>query len=92
MANRLRLEAEQPGADDVRGERVGIERGVRGGAGSPYANDRERDRRGRPRPSGTIVTPRWWTSWIAGSWSPTARLIAGVGVAASVVAAAARRS
>jgi hypothetical protein len=46
---------------------------------------------GVPALQGRSPRPGRWSSWIAGSWSPTSMVLAGVGAAASVVAAAGSR-
>jgi hypothetical protein len=46
---------------------------------------------GVPALQGTSSRPGWWSSWLAESWSPTAKTMAGLGAVASVAAAAALR-
>lgn len=44
-----------------------------------------------PALQGRSNRPGWWSSWTAGTWSPTAKLLAGIGAAASLAAVAASR-
>ena len=47
---------------------------------------------GIPALQGRSERPGRWTAWARGSWSPTAKLVAGVAAASSLAAVAARRA
>ena len=77
-------------ADEVSGivNAVGTVRGVADVSNQMTPHD---SAAGVPALQGTSPRPGRWTSWASGSWSPTARLVAGVGAAASVATAVAIR-
>src|SRR4051812_48915393 len=80
--------------DVLASERSAINGAVRSVRGVEEVNDRltaHAKGDGTPALQGASSRPGRRSSWIAGSWSPAAKVIAGVGAAASVAAVAASR-